>query len=58
MDFTCFNLPWGGIYALLIVLGYSRLLWRRFYRCQSMEALFHGLEHAIAYFGGVPEGLA
>ncbi len=57
VDFASFNLPWGRRYALLVVLGYSTLLWLRFYRRQSMEILFHGLERAFAYFGGVPEEL-
>lgn len=57
VDFACFNLPWGRRYALLVVLGYSRLLWLKFYRRQSMEILFSGLESAFAYFGGVPQEL-
>ena len=57
VDFACFNLPWGRRYALLVVLGYSRLLWLRFYPRQSMAVLFHGLERAFAYFGGVPQEL-
>lgn len=57
VDFASFNLPWGRRYALLVVLGYSRLLWLHFYRRQSMETLFRGLERAFAYFGGVPQEL-
>lgn len=57
VDFATFNLPWGRRYALLVVLGYSRLLWLRFYRRQTMETLFRGLESAFAYFGGVPQEL-
>lgn len=57
VDFATFNLPWGRRYALLVVLGYSRLLWLRFYRHQNMEILIRGLESAFAYFGGVPQEL-
>ena len=57
VDFASFDLPWGRRYALLVVLGYSRLLWLRFYRRQTMEILFNGLESAFAYFGGVPQEL-
>jgi transposase len=31
VDFASFTLPWGRRYALLVVLGYSRLLWMHFY---------------------------
>ena len=57
VDFGCFNLPWGRRYALLVVLGYSRLLWVQFYRRQTMEILIRGLESAFEYFGGVPKEL-
>ena len=57
VDFATFNLPWGRRYALLVVLGYSRLLWLRFYRRQTMVTLFRGLESAFEYFGGVPQEL-
>ena len=30
VDFASFTLPWGRRYALLVVLGYSRLLWLHF----------------------------
>ena len=30
VDFGTFRLPWGRRHALLVVLGYSRLLWLRF----------------------------
>jgi len=36
------------------VLGYSRLLWLRFYPRQTMATVFDGLEAAFTYFGGVP----
>jgi len=57
VDFAHFRLPWGRRWALLVVLGYSRLLWLRFFRRQTMETLFAGLEQAFAYFEGVPREL-
>jgi transposase len=57
VDFASFNLPWGRRYALLVVLGYSRLIWLRFFARQSMQCLFSGLESAFGYFGGVPQEL-
>jgi len=57
VDFARFRLPWGVRYALLVVLGYSRLLWLRFYPRQDMPTLFAGLEAAFATFGGVPAEL-
>ena len=57
VDFGTFRLPWGRRHALLVVLGYSRLLWLRFYRRQTMAVLTAGLESAFASFGGVPREL-
>lgn len=57
VDFAEFRFPWGKRYALLVVLGYSRLLWLRFFERQDMRALILGLEEAFAYFGGVPREL-
>jgi transposase len=57
VDFARFSFPWGVRYALLVVLGYSRLLWCRFYVRQDMRALIDGLEDAFRYFGGVPQEL-
>ncbi len=57
VDFGTFTLPWGRRHALLVVLGHSRLLWLRFYPCQTMRVLFEGLEGAFARFGGVPREL-
>jgi transposase len=42
---------------LLVVLGYSRLLWCRFYPRQDMATLIDGIEEALLYFGGVPQEL-
>ncbi len=57
VDFARFSFPWGVRYALLVVLGYSRLLWCRFYVRQDMRTLIDGLEDAFHYFGGVPQEL-
>lgn len=57
VDFATFNLPWGRRYALVVVLGYSRFLWLRFFARQSMQVLFAGLESAFGVFGGVPQEL-
>ena len=57
VDFAEFRLPWGKRYALVVVLGYSRLLWLQFYARQTMAVLMHGLEEAFAFFGGVPAEL-
>lgn len=54
VDFAHFRLPWGRRWALLVVLGYSRLLWLRFFVRQDMRVLFEGLEAAFGFFGGVP----
>ncbi|WP_420447675.1 DDE-type integrase/transposase/recombinase [Candidatus Palauibacter sp.] len=57
MDFAHFRFPWGRRYLLLVVLGYSRLLWLRFYPRQDMSTLLKGLEAAFGFFGGVPREL-
>ena len=57
VDFADFRFPWGKRSALLVVLGYSRLLWVQFYQRQTMATVIHGLETAFAYFGGVPREL-
>ncbi|MGE4085196.1 MAG: IS21 family transposase [Vicinamibacterales bacterium] len=57
VDFARFRFDWGVRYALLVVLGYSRLLWCRFYRRQDMRTLIDGLEAAFLAFGGVPQEL-
>jgi len=57
VDFGTFQLPWGRRHALLVVLGYSRLLWMRFYARQTLTTLIRGLEDAFEYFGGVPQEL-
>jgi transposase len=57
VDFGTFQLPWGRRHALLVVLGYSRLLWMRFYARQTFTTLIRGLESAFEFFGGVPQEL-
>ena len=57
VDFAEFRFPWGKRYALLVILGYSRLLWLKFYPRQDMRTLFSGLEEALCFFGGVPKEL-
>jgi transposase len=57
VDFAEFRLPWGKRFALLVVLGYSRLLWIQFYPRQTLTVLVRGLEEAFAAFGGVPSEL-
>jgi transposase len=57
VDFAEFRLPWGKRFALLVVMGYSRLLWLQFYPRQTLSVLIRGLEQAFATFGGVPAEL-
>jgi transposase len=57
IDFADFKFGWGKRYALMVVLGYSRLLWVRFFSRKDMRALLTGLEEAFGFFGGVPQEL-
>jgi transposase len=57
VDFAEVKLPWGKRFALVVVLGFSRLLWLRFVIRQDLHTLIRGLEDAFAYFGGVPHEL-
>jgi transposase len=57
VDFADFKFPWGKRYALLVVLGYSRLLWVRYVPRKTTAALYEGLEGAFRFFGGVPQHL-
>jgi transposase len=57
VDFAEFRLPWGKRFALLVVLGYSRLMWLQFCTRQTMAVLMGGLEEAFGFFGGVPAEL-
>ncbi len=54
VDFAEVRLPWGKRFVLLVVLGYSRLLWLAFYPRQTMQTVITGLEAAFTAFGGVP----
>jgi transposase len=53
-DFAEVRLPWGKRFALLVVLGYSRVLYVEFVARQTALAVMLGLERAFAAFGGVP----
>ena len=57
VDFADFRAPWGKRYALIVVLGHSRLMWLQYYERQTMPVLMRGLEAAFRYFGGVPSEL-
>ena len=57
VDFAEFRLPWGKRYALIVVLGYSRLMWVQYYERQTMAVVMRGLESAFRYFRGVPSEL-
>ncbi len=57
VDFADFVLPWGKRYALVVVLGYSWMLWLQYYERQTMETVVRGLKGAFAFFGGVPAEL-
>jgi transposase len=57
VDFAEVRLPWGRRVALMVVLGYSRLLWLQFYPRHTMRTLLRGLEEAFRCFGGVPHEL-
>ena len=53
-DFATVKLPWGVRYALVMVLGFSRLLYVEFVVRQTALAVMLGIERAFAAFGGVP----
>jgi transposase len=55
VDFAHCRFPWGVRYALLAVLGYSRLLWVQFYPRQDLRTLMLGLETCFTAWGGVPQ---
>jgi transposase len=57
VDFASCQLPWGRRFALLVVLGYSRLLWVRFYPRQDLLTLQLGLTECFRAWGGVPREL-
>jgi transposase len=53
-DFATFRFPRGTRYAVLAVLGYSRLLFVEFVPRQTALAVMRSLERAFAAFEGVP----
>lgn len=57
VDFAEVRLPWGKRFALMVVLGYSRLLWLQVFPRQTMLTLMRGLEAAFAFCRGVPREL-
>lgn len=57
VDFAHCRFPWGMRYALVVVLGHSRLLWVQFYPRQDLATLILGLEACFTYWGGVPHEL-
>lgn len=57
VDFAHCRLPWGVRYALIVVLGYSRLLWIRFYPRQDLRTLQAGLADCFESWDGVPRQL-
>ena len=57
VDFAEFRTPWGRRHALIVVLGYSRLMWLQYYERQTMAVVMEGLESAFRYFRGVPSEL-
>lgn len=57
VDFATFKTPFGTVYALLVVLSWSRYLWVRFYFHQDELTVLGGLYRAFVSFGGVPKTL-
>ena len=50
VDFAQFRLPWGQRHALIVVLGYFRMMWLQYYERQTMAVLMRGLESAFHFF--------
>lgn len=57
VDWAHCRLPWGVRYALVVVLGYSRLLWVQFYPRQDLANLLLGLEACFTTWGGTVRDL-
>ena len=49
--FAAFRLPWGKRHALIVVLGYSRRMWLRLHRRQSLMVVIRGVEEAFPHLG-------
>jgi transposase len=56
-DFATFKTAFGTVYALLVVLSWSRYLWVRFYCHEDQLTVLNGLHRAFLAFGGVPRTL-
>jgi transposase len=54
VDFATFQTAFGTVYALLVVLSWSRVLWVRFSFQQDELTVLGGLHQAFVAFGGVP----
>jgi transposase len=54
VDFATFQTPFGTVYALLVVLSWSRLLWVKYAFQQDELTVLGGLHQAFVAFGGVP----
>lgn len=54
VDFARFSTPFGVVYALLVILSWSRALWVRFTFQQDQLTVLGGLHHAFLALGGVP----
>ena len=57
IDWAHCRLPWGVRYAVVVVLGYSRLLWLQFYPRQDLATLLLGLEACFTAWGGTVRDL-
>ena len=56
-DFATFKTSFGTVYALLVVLSWSRYLWAHFYFHQDQLTVLSGLHRSFLSFGGVPHTL-
>ena len=54
VDFATFKTDFGVVYAMLVVLSWSRYLWVRFFCHQDQLTVLAGLHQAFVSFGGVP----
>jgi transposase len=57
VDFATFKTGFGTVYAMLVVLSWSRYLWVRFFFHQDELTVLGGLHRAFIFFGGVPKTL-
>ena len=54
VDFATFKTPFGTVYALLVVLSWSRALWIRFGFHQDQLTVLTGLHQSFCAFEGIP----